>query len=107
MVALYLWKFNLPSDCNAGIVVALAVAVMAPVKFIYPTKTVPFRNLSMAMMLSWIFLSAGSLLWSGGGARACFLLSLIFPVYYVGLSLYLNFATKPEPLKERFGRTVT
>lgn len=90
VVALYLWMGGLSSSANAVIVTALSVAVLAPVKFIYPSKTRYLKNFSSAFMLVWLVFCVASLWLEGALARTFFGLSLLFPAYYIGLSLLLN-----------------
>lgn len=90
VVALYLWKGGLPADLNAGVVIALSLGVLSPLKFIYPSKTPYMKNFTSVFMLVWIVLSFFSLWYEGTTARIFFLLSLSFPAYYMGYSLYLN-----------------
>ena len=102
-VALYLWKAGLPADLNAGIIVALSLSVLAPVRFIYPSKTPYLRGLTIGMMSAWLVLSGLGLWLDPPLGRTCFLLSLIFPIYYVGLSAYLNFVPKAGPAEGASG----
>jgi phosphatidylcholine synthase len=90
IVVAYLYVFQLPQLTNAIILVALAILVFVPIRYIYPSRTktlqVPTLLLggSWAAIFTWMIFrlpdTDGPLPW----------LSLIFPVWYVALSLWLH-----------------
>lgn len=95
IVALYLWRWQLPVALNGAIVLTLALCVLLPIRFIYPSKTRHFRPLSMFLMTVWGGLVLFSLSGSGPLHEQCFLWSNLFPVYYLGLSFWLHCQDKP------------
>jgi phosphatidylcholine synthase len=90
IVVAYLYVFQLPQLTNAIILVALSILVFVPIRYIYPSRTktlqVPTLLLggSWAAIFTWMIFrlpdTDGPLPW----------LSLIFPVWYVALSLWLH-----------------
>lgn len=95
LVALYLYCFAWPIWLNSGIVLVLAGLVFVPIRFIYPSKTKPYKLPTLLLGLIWglqtlaLVLCPESLPW-------WWLPSAIFyPVYYVSLSLYLH-RTQPR-----------
>ncbi|MFN8613940.1 MAG: hypothetical protein U0931_40785 [Vulcanimicrobiota bacterium] len=96
IVALYLWKWNLPVVLNGGVVLLLSISVLLPIRFIYPSKTKRFRTLSMFLMSLW----GGLVLFSLSGStllhQQCFRWSNFFPLYYLGLSFWLHSQDKPD-----------
>lgn len=90
LIAIYLYFLHFPLWLNSLLVLALAGGVFAPIGFIYPSKTRPFRKLTISLGLAWtlqIFLllcvpQALPSWWLGA--------SLIFPIYYFSMSIYLQ-----------------
>ena len=93
IVILYLYILDLAPDINTLILLIFAILVLAPVKYV-THHTMPFHRLTLIMMgLFWVALIAlGAtidhtppwLIW----------LSLVSPAYYVGMSAYLQFASR-------------
>jgi phosphatidylcholine synthase len=96
VVALYLWRWQFPAAINAGIVLTLALCVLLPIRFIYPSKTVPLRRLNVALTFLWGVLVVLSLVGSGEWAEWCFWVSSLYPLYYLGFSLWLHAKTSKE-----------
>ncbi|MBS2034086.1 CDP-alcohol phosphatidyltransferase family protein [bacterium] len=96
VVALYLWRWNLPVALNGAIVLTLSLCVLLPIRFVYPSKTRRFRSLSMILMSLWGALVLFSLSGSGPLHEQSFLWSNFFPVYYLGLSFWLHSQDKPD-----------
>ncbi len=90
MVALYLWHWQLPIWCNGLIVAVLSAAVLLPIRFVYPSKTLFLRPLTVLLMGLWGILLLLSLLSEAPWAQRCFDYSNLFPLYYCGLSLFLH-----------------
>jgi phosphatidylcholine synthase len=90
LIALYMYVLHLPPAFNATILVGFALLVFVPLRYVYPSRT---RTLSRVtnilgavwgVLLAWITwrLPVTDGPWIG--------LSLIFPVYYFMLSLWLD-----------------
>jgi phosphatidylcholine synthase len=90
IVALYLYVWRLPSAVNAAVLLVLALLVFVPIRFIYPSRTVELRGLTITVGALWSALVV-VIIWrlpaTGGPWTA---LSLVFPVYYLALSLWLH-----------------
>ena len=89
VVAMYLYLFDARPGTALAIVGVLSIAVFVPLRFIYPTRTRVLRPLSLAMMGLW------ALLFSWEAVRPdpdpfWLRVSLVGPIYYIGLSLALN-----------------
>jgi phosphatidylcholine synthase len=90
IVVLYLYVWQLAPEINAAILVAFVVLVFVPIRYVYPSRTDTLRSLTMILGFIW----AAIVMWivyrlpdtSGPWA----MLSLIFPVYYLALSLWLS-----------------
>lgn len=92
IVALYLYVFDLSRTVNAVVLLVLALLVFVPIRYVYPSRTVTLRSLTLALGAAWgaiVMVMIGRLPATDGPWAA---LSLVFPVYYTGLSLWLQFA---------------
>lgn len=91
IVVIYLYIAGLPPAVNAGVLVALAVMVFVPIRYIYPSRTRALRVPTLALGTMWSILFTW-MIWrlpDTGGPWT--MLSLIYPVYYTALSLWLQF----------------
>jgi phosphatidylcholine synthase len=90
IVALYLAVLGLSPWINAAIVVALALLVFVRIGYVYPTRTPTLKTLTLGLMAVWALMLLGIIVWLPAPPRWLVLGSLVFPVYYTALSLYLN-----------------
>jgi phosphatidylcholine synthase len=98
VVAFYLFGLGWPREVNALVVLAFSVAVFVPLRYLYPSRTTTLRPLTVGLGLVWgtLVLSALAIMTRGGAPpRTLVRVSLAYPVYYVGLSLALDW-TRPE-----------
>jgi phosphatidylcholine synthase len=87
---LYLFVLQLSPDVNALILLAFAVMVFVPVRYIYPSRTTILPRTTNVLAVVW---SATMLvvLWQYPQvSRTMVLASLAFPVYYFGLSFVVH-----------------
>ncbi len=90
IVVLYLFVADLPREVNATILVGLAALVLVPIRYVYPSRTPVLRGTTLALGSLWgvlMFLMVWEL---PVVSRPVWLGSLVFPVYYTGLSLVLH-----------------
>jgi phosphatidylcholine synthase len=90
IVALYLLVLGLPRAANAAILLALAVLVFVPIRYVYPSRTKTLRTPTLVLGSAWavlILIMVWRLPATDGPWMA---LSFVFPVYYVLLSLWLH-----------------
>ena len=97
LIGFYLYVFQTPPTFNAALILLLSVLVFVPIRFPYPTKTKPFRPLTLAcggiwglMMLALLFTMPSPPLWIAWA-------SLIFVAYYLGLTFWLWWRRRSEP----------
>lgn len=91
VVAVYLWLLALPPPAGAAIVTGLAAAVFVPWKFVYPSRLRVLRRTTLAATALWGGMLVLAIVRPATAARLRLLeLSLLFPLYYVGLSLRLG-----------------
>ena len=90
LVALYLFCLGWPVWANTLVILTLSALVFAPIRFIYPSKTKPFRLLTVVWGLVWSVQTLALVAVPERLPEWWLPVSLLYPVYYVALSLYLN-----------------
>jgi len=92
VAVMYLYVLQLSPRTNAIVLVVLAVLVFVPIRYIYPSRTRTLKVPTMVLASMW----AALLVWMIWRLPAVdgpwTLLSLAYPVYYVALSLWLQFS---------------
>jgi phosphatidylcholine synthase len=90
IVVFYLFVAGWQPGVNAAVLVLLAVLVFVPIRYVYPSRTPVWQPLTLALGTIWGVL-AGVMLWQYPAVSPMlFLASLVFPVYYFALSVYLH-----------------
>lgn len=90
IVAVYLFVWGLSPAANALVLLGLVVLVFVPIRYVYPSRTETLKTPTLVLGSAWamlIFVIAWRLPATDG---PWMLLSLIFPVYYVALSVWLQ-----------------
>ena len=91
VVVFYLMVLRLPDTVNGVILLALAALVFVPLRYVYPSRTPVLRVPTNVLAAIWGVL-IGVMLWQYPAISPPVLYaSLVFPVYYFGLSLALQF----------------
>ncbi|MDQ3068577.1 MAG: hypothetical protein M3R55_02465 [Acidobacteriota bacterium] len=90
IVALYLAVLGLSPWTNAAIVIALALLVFVRIGYVYPSRTPTLLRTTLALMAVWAVMLLLMIVWMPSPPRALVLASLLFPSYYVALSLLLQ-----------------
>jgi phosphatidylcholine synthase len=85
---LYLAAWSMP--VNAAVLLALAILVFVPVRYVYPSRTPVLRSLTIGLGIMWGVLLLVMLWRMPAVSPVVFWVSLIFPVYYVALSLVFD-----------------
>jgi phosphatidylcholine synthase len=104
LVALYLFLFDLSPAINAGVVTLLALLVFVPTRYIYPSRTKTLSRLTLVLGMLW----GALLIWivwrlpATDGPWAA--ISLVFPVYYLALSFWLDWQSRRSPAAVAAGR---
>lgn len=91
IVVFYLLVAELPSTINAAILVALAVLVFVPIRYVYPSRTPIYQRLTVGLGALWALLMIVMLWQYPLVSPVVFWASLVFPFYYTLLSLVLHF----------------
>lgn len=90
VVALYLFLLGLNPWLNLLLVLLCAALVFVPVKYVYPSRTRRMQRLTMLLSLVWGLMVLVALIEYPLQRPLLIRGSLLFVVYYVGLSLYLT-----------------
>lgn len=90
ILALYLLAWRMSPEVNAAIVAALVVLVFVPVRYVYPSRTVTLRPVTLFLGITWAVATA-ILAWQLPSPDPLWLRgTLVFPVYYLVLSLWMT-----------------
>ncbi len=90
IVALYLYAWRLPSVINAIAIAVLIALVFVPIRYVYPSRTRTWRPATLLLGSTWAIVTA-LVVWRLPLVDGPWLpLSLVFPAYYIGLSLWLT-----------------
>lgn len=99
IVVIYLYLWQLAPVVNAVILLVLSLLVFVPIRYVYPSRTTAGKVPTLVLGTTWAVLFAW-LIWRLPATDGPWLvLSLVFPAYYLGLSLWLNGGTKVPPAR--------
>ena len=97
LIGFYLFVFQTPVAFNVALILLLSVLVFIPIRFPYPTKTRPFRPVTLAcggawgiMMLVLLFTLPDPVMWVAW-------LSLLMVPYYLLLTAWLWWRRRGDP----------
>ena len=90
IVVAYLYILQSTPAVNAIVLVTLAVLVFVPIRYVYPSRTRTFQNVTLFLGATWAALFAFMIFRLPATGGPWIALSLVFPVWYVGLSLWLH-----------------
>jgi len=96
IVAFYFYVGRLPTWCNGVLLCVLAVSVFIPIRYVYPTRTVPFRRLTNSLGAVWVGVLLALLYQFPTPPGWLVLLSLYYPVYYTLLSFHLHVVSREK-----------
>lgn len=90
VVAFYAIVFGPSPGTLATVLVVCSFLVFVPIRYVYPTRTVVFRRLSLTLTALWLG-SYAAILWQMPEPSPLLLaFSILYLFYYFGLSLYLS-----------------
>ena len=90
IVVFYLYAAEWPPMVNAAVLSALSLLVFVPIRYVYPSRTPVLRPLTVTLGALWAAALLVLMLQGRDASRTLLWASLLFPVYYVVLSLVLN-----------------
>lgn len=96
IMAFYFYVFRSPPWINAFAILLLSVLVFVPIKYIYPSRSPHFRSLTNSLGALWGVAVLATIYLLPEPPRNLLFVSLIFPVYYTALSLWLAFRRAPS-----------
>src|ERR687894_2680746 len=90
VVAFYAIVFQPGPGVLAAVLVLCSFLVFVPIRYVYPTRTVVFRRTSLTLTALWLG-SYAAILWQMPDPNPLILaFSVIYLLYYFGLSFYLS-----------------
>jgi phosphatidylcholine synthase len=90
IVAFYAIVFSLSPEATGTILVVCSLLVFVPIRYVYPSRTVAFRKLTMALTALWLVCYSAILFQMPEPDPGFLLFSLLYLVYYLSLSLHLS-----------------
>jgi len=90
IVVLYLFVLGLPRGVNAAVLAGFSILVFVPIGYIYPSRTPALRTLTLVLGTMWAVLVVWTIWALPLPPRALTMATLIFPAYYLILSLVLQ-----------------
>jgi phosphatidylcholine synthase len=90
IVVFYLVVIGAPQAVNAAVLIGLAILVFVPIAYVYPSRTPTLRVPTLALGVTWALMVLVMIWQFPDVSRPILYLSLIFPAYYLVLSLLLN-----------------
>lgn len=90
VLAFYLYVFRPPPVWNAALVLGLAALVLAPLRFVYPSRMRELRRTTVGLGCLWAAAVLAVVLRLPERSTALAAASLLYPAYYAGVSLYLG-----------------
>jgi phosphatidylcholine synthase len=94
IVSLYLYVAGLTAATNAAILLVLSALVFWRVRYVYPTRTPVWRRLTLSLGAIWAALVVVMIVMLPAVSTPIVLASLVFPIYYAGLSAVLHLRTR-------------
>ena len=99
VVVFYLLLGGATQEFNGVVLLILAALVFVPIRYVYPSRTPVMRVPTLVLGAIWAALSFLMLWQMPGVSRALFWLSLLFPAYYIVLSLVLNARRRADAVR--------
>ena len=90
VVAFYAIVFEPGPGALAAVLVVCSLLVFVPIRYVYPTRTIAFRKLSLTLTTLWLASYAGILVGMPEPDPVILGFSILYLCYYFGLSLYLS-----------------
>jgi phosphatidylcholine synthase len=90
IVVFYLYVAPWGQSVNAAILIALSVLVFVPIGYVYPSRTIELRSLTVALSALWGAAMLVLIQQAPDVSRPVFWFSLAFPIYYFLLSFVLD-----------------
>jgi phosphatidylcholine synthase len=95
IVAFYLYVMQTPYWTNAFLIIILSILVFVPIRYLYPSRNPVFRTLTVSLGILWAALIFITIYLLPRRSILVVLASLLFPIYYMILSLWLEIRGQP------------
>jgi phosphatidylcholine synthase len=89
VVVFYLFFLGLAGWLNFGLIALLTALIFIPIKYIYPSRMSSHRRLTLGLTAIWALTILIALMQYPDPSLALLWFSLLYLVYYVGMSVYL------------------
>jgi phosphatidylcholine synthase len=90
IVVFYLYLLRTPLWVNAFSIIIFSILVFVPIRYVYPSRSPIYRGFTNSLGVVWAALIIAIIYLLPQPPRELLWLSLLFPVYYVTLSLWLE-----------------
>lgn len=90
IAAFYAIVFSMSPGAVGAMLVICSLLVFIPIRYVYPSRTVAFRKLTLTLTALWLLGYAAILAQMPDPDPVLLLFSLLYLVYYFGLSLHLH-----------------
>jgi phosphatidylcholine synthase len=90
ILAFYAIVFNLGTWAVGAILLVCSLLVFVPIRYVYPSRTLAFRKLTLTLTALWISSYVIILVQMPNPDPVLRAVSLLYLVYYFGVSLYLS-----------------
>ena len=101
IVAFYIVIFKIPPQTVVIILLICSILVFVPIRCLYPSRTIQFRQLTLILTCLWLLCYALVLLQMPMPQQLLLDFLLVYPLYYVGASLYLTFQIHYQARRNR------
>jgi phosphatidylcholine synthase len=90
VVVFYLFILGLSRWLNLIVIVVFCLLVFVPIKYVYPSRTSRYRRATLILTALWFVSGLVVFFQYPTPQRWLVWISLVYPVYYLGISLYLT-----------------
>ena len=90
IVAFYVIVFDLGAGAVGAMLLVCSLLVFVPIRYVYPSRTLAFRKLTITLTTLWLLSYVAILVQMPDPDPILRTLSLLYLVYYFGLSLYIS-----------------
>ena len=97
ILVFYLVPLHFPPRLNLALILLCGILIFVPIKYIYPSRTVRFRRLTLTLTCIWGIMFIAMLLQYPNPHPILIYGSLVYFAYYYGLSLALHALNQHTP----------
>ncbi len=96
IVVLYLYVFRWPQAVNVALLLGLSLFVFVPIRYLYPSRNPVARKTTYVLGVIWALMVVALVAQIPQPSVRLASLSLFFPAYYIGVSLWLHAGTPQQ-----------